>query len=796
MRRACDMRKTWFVCTAIILMVFLVVSAGAIAAKKIEATQKNAVTIKNDTTTAQDETEREITTTGSGSIVPAMVDGDRDSAKFNEYRDQTDGASIDFDLLHRKQGKYFLWLKANNLTKNDWKLDFSTGAYGKYKVEFNYDQIPHRFAFDARTLYSGVGSGTLTIPDSTQSYLQATPGAGNTQQINLANRLTNTIFPGASFVDLELMRHRSGVNFEVNALSPVNFRTELSWERRTGTRPFGTSFGFGAAIESPEPIDYETFNRRFMAEYAKDNLFANVTYNYSTFHNNIGTVTFDNPFRATDSTNASAYSQNVQNGASKGLIDLYPDNKAENLSISGTVSKLPGNSRFSANASWGQMRQNDPLVAYTTNTAIIPGAAVQGGVGAVPFNASNRANLPVNSIDAKVNTSLYNFLFTSNPAKALHLKAKYRNYEYNNKTAPINFPGGVTFDQVWNPTPEENIPLSYRKSTASIEGGYDLFKGTRLTMTYTNDNMRRKHREVANSTENSYKVAVDSKPVKWLDLRTWYEWTSRRGAYDYTVPFEGETVTPQLPFLRKFDEANRDSNRAQFLATVYPTDSISLTGSLTSSKDNYKDSLFGLLNSEQQTYALDVDYSVTDRLDLYSFFGHERYKRHQRARQWTPASFNDPYTTATGFASNSNWDAVGTDVTKSFGGGLKYEIIPEKMAFDAQYSYSKTNGVMSFMSPLGSSSNDANAFSPIDFPNIDTTTIQTIHTKLNYELKKNLFMTLGWISERYNNKDITNIGFAYIPTTVTGAFNSAVLMGALPKNYNVNTIYSKFTIKF
>jgi hypothetical protein len=54
---------------------------------------------------------------------------------------------------------------------------------------------------------------------------------------------------------------------------------------------------------------------------------------------------------------------------------------------------LPFNSRISANAAWGWMRQDDDLPAFTTNTALTN-----------PVNYSDRSSLPKSEADVKVNT--------------------------------------------------------------------------------------------------------------------------------------------------------------------------------------------------------------------------------------------------------------------------------------------------------------------------------------------------------------------------------------------------------
>ncbi len=724
------------------------------------------------------------------SVIGRGVDGERDSAKFEEYREIPDGLSGDVKLKYQHDGKYYLDLDAKDIAEDDQYLQLKGGEYGKYRIEIDYDKLPHRFAYDAKTLYSGVGTGKLTIGDGIQNSLQA-----STSSADLAENLKSFYFPNAFLTDLELTRDTIKVKADIMALDPFNLRFEFSNEQRKGidggkgTRPFAGSFGFGNTMEIPEPIDYDTTQLRFIGEYAKKPYYLSASYYLSVFDNHTDTLEWDNPFRLTDSTNSHAYSQTYANGPSRGLTDLVPDNQFHQVSLTGSLMDLPLRSRLTANASWGWMRQDDNLKAYTTNTAIVPGAA-----NSPPFDASDPSNLPTKHVNAKVDTSLYNVLLTSRPLNFMSLKARYRYYEYDNNTTQIDFPGYVRTDAVWENEAEKNLPTGYEKNTASGELGFDIFKATTLSLGYTFDKIRRHHREVAEQEDDIYKVAVDSKPLPWLGLRASYERAERTGVYDYTVPFEGEIVTAQLPWLRKYDEANRDRDRVQFLASVYPIEPLMVTGSFTYGKDDFKDSPFGLVEDSHNIFSIDADYALTERVNIYAFYTHEKYKSDQKARQWSPGSTGDPYVSETTHSSASNWTAESEDKMDTVGGGLKFALIPKKLGLDVSYSYAQSKGEIRPSSPVGSP--DANDFVPVDFKQVDNTKLQTLHVKAEYTIRKGLSITLGYMWERFDIEDYETTGFEYVPTTLADAYNGATLMGALLKDYDVNVLYAKLTYRF
>ena len=754
--------------------------------------------------------EEETTLSGEASITASALNNIDDSSKFKEYRDfnpVAGDATIDFG-----KGSYYLEFRAKDIAEDDQNYKFRMGRYGKYKIELIHDAIPHRFANDAKLIYSGKGTGTLTVDDTMQSTLAGlTTSTTPTQLAELTNYVNS-----ASTTDLELTRRNTKVNVDVTAFYPFKLRVEVGKEIREGERPFGTTFGgFSNIVEIPEPIDYETDQLKVSAEYIKDSFYLNANYYLSTFHNNIDTLTVDNPLRAEGND------ANAAGSGSKARFDLYPDNRYQNASLTGSV-YLPLKSRLAATASWGKMEQDDSFIPFTVNTATTNTTV---GECASP---STTACLPKSSLDGGVNTTLYNALLTSRPLNFMNLKAKYRYYDYDNKTESITFPGYVRYDGAWqatlgDATAIENLPTGYKKTTAGIDLGFDVATATTLTLGYTNDRTERTHREVKDQKDNIYKASLDTMPFEWLDLRTSYEKSKRDGDYDYMVPFEEEftTVTtsgliytPQLPWLRKYDEADRDRDRIQLIATVYPTDSISLTGTYIQGKDDFSNSPFGLTEDNHQIYSIDGDYTVNERLNFYAFYSHEKYDSGQRSRQWrnttttaptgctqngtgNTGECTDPYSAVTTYDSPSNWEAENEDKVDTYGGGLKVGIMPEKLDLDLTYSYSKSDGKVKLSSAVGADNDvDPNNWTPVDFTEVDDTKLHTLNAKAKYRFTKNLSFVVGYMWEKFDIDDFNLNGFSNVPTTTTGTTQNIVLMGTLPKNYEVNIAYTKLAYIF
>jgi MtrB/PioB family decaheme-associated outer membrane protein len=696
---------------------------------------------------------------GELSIIGRLRNDDAKDSLFTQYQDP-EAVSGDFHVKYEEQDRYFFRADGKNLGQDDVNLNFRGGRYGKLKGNITYDEIPHRFAFDIKTLYSGVGSDVLTLDDGLQSNLQGLSGDSAAQADVLKNE-----FNKAASGDPELKRKKLSGDLELVALDPFSIRAEFSREKQDGSRPFFGSFSLSNTMEIFEPIDNETWSLKLITEYAKKSYLLNATYYYQHFNNNEDTLTFDNPFRLDDAVGEPA----------QGRIDLAPDNHYQNISISGSYMELPFNTRVSANAAWGWMRQEDDLPAFTTNAALTS-----------PINYSDRSSLPESEADVKVNTSLYNVALNARPLNFMRVKGNLRHYDYDNKTDKIEFPDGYVSTDAFPETPQLGVPIStlpssYRKTKADLNLGFDVWTKTRLNLDYTYNLTKRDNREVDKQTDNIYGGSMDTNPFHWGDLRASYHRTDTDiDDYDFDVYLESGQDLQQLPGLRKYTQADVARDRFQFMANVYPTEPLAFSGSFTYGKDDFHDSPFGLTDADYYSFSVDGDYTLTDRLSLNAFYIYEKYKNKQKAQ----GEFDED---GDGISSITDWNAEGEDRVDTFGGGITYAVMPARLDFDLSYSYSKVDGKIDFSIPDGSVT---------DFDTVDDSTLQTLDAKLKYNIWRGYFVTLGYVWQKFDYDDYNKEGFTFVPTDDAGNFNGAVLADTLWEDYDAHIIYTKLTYKF
>jgi len=716
------------------------------------------------------------------------VSDERASSKLQEYRDLSDGFTAGLEAKYRRGNTAFN-LVGRQLGRDDQDLRLDVGSAGKVQLSALYDEIPHRFAFGATSLYGGIGSSHLTIPDSIQADLQ-----NSTSNANLAQKAGAYVSSQGVSIDEELRRKQAGAEVVLLATYPLVAKASFSNESRDGLRPYSGSFGFGEFVELPWPVEYDTREARVSLEWAKpeSRLQANAAYRYSTFVNHIGSFLFDNPFRISD---GAALAGTFNAGPVMGRMTLEPSNQYHEGTGSFVIKDLPLRSTFTGLVSLGFMRQDEPLVPFSTNTVDILSSPTLPS-----FNATDPAGLPRPTARAAIDTQTAHVRWTSGSIGGLHLSAQYRLSRLDNREEPFTFFMFVREDQdVRRPETTggtyQTVPADYTRHTFTGEAGYDLPRDSRLTLAYTFERMNRVFREVAWMNDNRLKVQFDTRRFGLLDLKSWYQRTNR-GTADYRAfqynEVQGNPLAhPMLPYLRKFDETPYHRNEAQVMATAYVTDSTSLSAHAQYVSTDYIDSPAGLLWDKRYSYGADFTYALTDRLSFFADAGLERVRSQQAGRQWQPITIPNPYVGETGLESNSNWTASPYDNYWSAGLGFEADVVPQRLHLNLQYNYSSSDGRHSYTSPRGTGP-DLNPFEPAPFDNVDDIRWQTFDTELEYRHNARLSLSAGYHYEKYQIDDFSYKGFSYTPLYTTGV---AVLMGGdLPPAYQTNVFFVRLKL--
>jgi MtrB/PioB family decaheme-associated outer membrane protein len=643
--------------------------------------------------------------------------GERNSAKFNEYRDIPQGFFIkraEVDLHELLQRSFFFNFQARDIREEDQTYLIGLGIARKYRLDLKWDQTPHVFTTTARSFLVEARPGQFLAPDAIRTALVS---AGTNSSV-LRSVLDNS--PG---VDMSLRRDKGSGTL---AFTPGTNWTALlnySREKMVGRRPFGTTTNsFTNIIELPEPIDYRTHQLNAGGEYADETWTVQTSYYASIFDNQVGELVWDVPFAVTGTQ------------STRGRLDLYPNNHAQNLSFAAGVN-MPQRTRLVASIVPGWMRQNDPFLPLTINPNL---AGVPG--------------LPAESLDGKKQTLAMNYTLTSNVVAQVPLKLRYTSYDYNNNTPEITFPQVVITDSSLTSAsdPHTSEPFGYDRKNLAFDASWDFLRSSSLSFLYNWERFTREHREVEQSTEHTVGTSLDVSPFDWLLLRGSY----RHGSRD---PEEYVGTAAMIPSLRKLDEAGRTRHRAEALLQVTPLDQVSFGLSYGTTQDAYDekgcvwlgfDQCYGLLKDLNNNYTFELTYDPAAQLSLFAEYTRENYNYRQRSRQRAPG--ND--------TPNNDWESTRCDHVDNYAAGLS--LFPSNMVtLDFFYSLSVainklTTRALGDPSLPGFLVNTAPPFPGVaDYPDTSNRWHQLVSTIKFPGLAQNLTPKLEYRYEKYDRID-------------------------------------------
>src|SRR5207302_134703 len=165
----------------------------------------------------------------------------------------------------------------------------SFGQYGKFKLQFRYDEIPHIYTNTARTLFIATQPGVYTIPGIIRQGLQSASSTGTAAQIsnNLPSFVATQVVPSEQFFVPQILRRAGTGAFSYDLTPKWSFTTSFWREHESGSRPIGSILNSspsaaassspgnvanrqspGVGEELPEPINYFSNTVRAMTEYA------------------------------------------------------------------------------------------------------------------------------------------------------------------------------------------------------------------------------------------------------------------------------------------------------------------------------------------------------------------------------------------------------------------------------------------------------------------------------------------------------------------------------------------------
>ncbi len=684
---------------------------------------------------------------GSVTVGVERTDQDKPSFKSGEY-DGVDDDSTHFlgaaEVTYEKES-YYMDFVAEEVGHDSRSLGVESGRYGTYRFYIEYDQLPHLVNDTGVTPFLGAGSGNLTLP----AFFNATALTTNMNLTNL-NR-----------VDLETERKTLTVGYGRALREGLDFSIQFKREEKEGIKEISGVVGYhggnGRSAIMPEPVDYKTDELRVSFEYNTEKGSARLEYFLSRFENKVPTLTWENIY-GTVIGGGPPY----QTGANS-LISLPPDNEHQKLSLSGAYN-LTDVTRLSMIAELGRMEQDEDLLPYSTN-----------------FYATA---LPRANAQAEIETTHFGLNLTSRPRPKLNVTAKYRYYETKNKT-PVDLFQYVKNDNaaaaglqpaIAEETAVYNSPYDYKQQQLKLDGNYRLAKTTTVKLGVEREEIDRSHREVEKTEENTYRAGVKVRVPQalTLNINAMHARREADGGYDVLRVYEEHHTSGYLagvsnpleyfdnhPDMRKYDIADRQRDRVGINMTVFAGPETTVGLYLNRTEDDYDRSLFGLQESDNDSYTVDMTRSLSRHASLYAFYTNEQSEMLQASRDYEGGA---PGTKAAqAWDATRDWTANHDDKNDTLGVGATLSFLSDDLTVDANYSYSSAVTDISFTAgsalPV-----------PIDLPQLQTR-LNTLDVTGRYRFDKQLTLGVGYNYERYRADNWSTDGFdpgtATIPLVLT-----------------------------
>src|SRR6202522_4191729 len=171
-------------------------------------------------------------------------------ASYNRYSDWKANQAVGSLDLHfeRPSDGTYAEVRGSRIDDDDQYYQAVYGQAGAYKVQAFIRDMPNILSTDAKSIWHGVGSNTLTLPPP------LTPGESTTAQVAAVSAAT-------PLQTLQVNRNKEGVNLSGFLTPHWTGYLDVTHERREGARPYGGPFGYdwggqaGAVLETVKPID-------------------------------------------------------------------------------------------------------------------------------------------------------------------------------------------------------------------------------------------------------------------------------------------------------------------------------------------------------------------------------------------------------------------------------------------------------------------------------------------------------------------------------------------------------------
>jgi hypothetical protein len=676
---------------------------------------------------------------------------DGDEARYERYRDLRDGVNANF-LFGKETKDWTFDFLAKNIGYRDGRyvLNFSNS---RVKLSAYFDQTPLNYAYNTKTPYDCT-AGSCTLDAGLRTQVQNGQAVGVPQ--NVGQLATGSVYNSiAQQFDLQSRRDTINAELRYSATNNLDFIVGVNSYKRTGNQPWGASFAFNVSTEVPAVIDNRETDWKAGVEWASHQGMFHVDYQHSKFNQNVPSLTFDNPQRATDFCrfglagqapgtcyDPSGYSNG--NGAAFGHLALPPSNTLDTVNWMGMV-KLPGKTTANASFSMGASHQDAELIPWTSNSW-------SGTANAVYAAFPELAELPRDTAQIRVNYTTGTMSLSSRAIKDVTITARYRYNGRSDFRHEFDATEYVRFDAVPEETGGPSEPFVYSNNNLDANVAYTGIPHSTIRAGYGYQQFEHGVRATQGWKDDTARVSYDFVGNQYVTLRALYEHTKRD---TINLSVEELVAGGMQPAARFFDEAARKRDRGTFIVDLTPTSDLGVSFSFAKGKDDYQgaDSAqeFGLLNNENTSWTAGVTYAPNAKVSLGAEYGRENFDALQESRNANPApdpTWTDP---------NRNWTLTHDEKVNYVTAYVDLIKALEKTDIRLAYNFSDSDQGYVFGGPRITSLTAAKQFVPL--PNVTNKWHQAT-IDVRYYVSKSLGIGAFYMYEKLDISDFATINTA------------------------------------
>jgi MtrB/PioB family decaheme-associated outer membrane protein len=610
-----------------------------------------------------------------GSLEAAVQDRNLNSAssRFEQYQDHPDGFVFE-RLTFSLDKKVYLDLKGFDLGLDDQEAALQFGQRGSWKVAAGWNQTPRRYTYQGQTIFGTAGDGFFTISDPVRAYAETATQAQ-------ATSLFNSLYAGTPGKRAQTRRDQGTLAFAYTSLPGFTFQADLRREKRHGDFPVANGFYRryngpngdlfeNIGVELPAPIAFTTTDVNVSAAYDHKWFGVRLGFSDSKFRNDVNALAWENPYRVSDGSGMAM--------AANGFLDFYPDNDAHSWSFQWNVNLPFWETRLTGSQIWGRMEQNQRLLPFSVNTALVDTAT--------GLHATDPALLPFPAYNGDVRTRAQSYQVTTSPIPQLTFRGRYEAYNYMNHSPYVQMPGTTTYGDSywvtnWGGLPIENHPNAFSRKRPSVDMTWRIVKGYRFSAGWARETWDRTFRQVAETNETQRWLTFAMEPVEWFGMKVSTTWDEHRIGYPGYDGGHHEYIK-----FRMFDVANRDTRVWSVETDFTPSSGWDIALYTHQVKNDYIQSEYGL----QYNRGYDLGATVSWTKGSWTVFGSlSRDRNCSNLKSIAKSDLN-----GSGGANELNsWFSYLRDTVDVASVVFVSTLVPKKAALEFNYTYQVGRGV-------------------------------------------------------------------------------------------------------